>query len=48
MHVYKVWMFVYPIMTREPFDQIDSNLIGKLGRAMGMFLAWFKNVKLSG
>ena len=46
IYIYKVVIFVYPIITQEP--NLPQLLIGKLGRPTGMFLSWFLDSKLSG
>ena len=45
--VITVCLFVCPIITREPFDQFASNFDWG-GKRTEMFLAWFRNSKLSG
>ena len=41
-------MFGCPIITQEPLDSFASNCDWELGRPTGLFLAWFRDSKLSG
>ena len=43
--VISVCMFVSPIIPQEPHDRFASNF--ELGRNTEMFLAWFRDAKLS-
>ena len=41
-------LFICTIKTHEPLTDLTQILIGQLGRTTGVYLAWFKNSKLSG
>ena len=46
--VISVFLLVCQIILENPLTDIPQILNGKLGRARGMFLAWFYDSKLSG